>query len=1068
MLKLIVGRSGSGKTDAIINRISKSVAEGKNTLLIVPEQQVYSCERNILPKLPTSAGLNFEILSFSRLAQRVASVYGGIAKKVPSNNIKTLLMWRTLREISPLLEEFGKVSSAYSSDATLTSLMLATVNELKYAGISADALCEIADTLDPDSPLAKKFRDIANISTAYDMLLCGIYGENPSDRLTFAAKQICDNEFFRDTTVFVDSFTSFTAQEYEILRHAITDADDVHISLCADSNDVNAVHFLSTVNTKKRLTDIASEFSVEVQTDYHTANVRTGSRELQLLEEQLWNFKQNSGLSNIIPPEQRGDITLLTADNVYDEAEAAALNIRDLVRSGIPYGNIAIIVRDTAPWDGILDAALDSYSIPYFISERTEISSKPLSRLILSSLRAVSRGWQANDIMDVLKTGFTGISPDDVDMFEEYIFTWNISGKKMTDDVWNMNADGYTISESERGRLIKETANRVRATVMNPLLALKKDFECAENVAEQCRAISDYLSALAVKDKQIARAESLIEREKIKEAGEELRLWSFINEALVSLSLAMKGTTLMSFADLEGALSILFSSTDMGSVPARHDSVIIGSAKTLRADNIKAAIVLGLNEGEFPGAVKSSGVLTDSDREFLADQGIHIGAGTDIDASEELMYVYRALTIPSEKLYASYSISSTDGKKKSASVAFTRLTRLFDYVKLNNFQSAILRDKSTAISDATAVRSAYRNISGATAKSILGEKLYLSQSKIKKFFGCPYSYYASYILKLRERGAAKIDNLESGNFLHHVVEQFLKRALNEDNSIKPLDDNEVRELADQIIVSYVEELCGDYVKSGSIIHLFGRMRTVAITLVSSILDELRQSKFRPFGFEVKFDEYSENAPKPLTINLDLTRDNEPSEAVELVFGGTADRIDFYKKDDKIYIRVVDYKSSVHNIDFSEGAFTKDLNVQLLIYMFAFCSPQNKRLFATGTDEILPAAATYVSYVENTANKSVDISRTGLILNTSEILRATSQNLDNSFLPGVKFTKDGEPRGKSLCSQERMDMLEGELREALSDTARRMYEGITERSPSDSACKFCFMSDSCPACIHSKN
>ena len=131
MLRLIVGRSGSGKTDEMIKRISASVAEGKNTLLIVPEQQVYSCERNILPKLPTTAGLNFEILSFSRLAQRVASLYGGVAGKVPSRSVKTLLMWRTLREISPHLEQFGKVSSTHSSDATLTSLMLATVNELK-------------------------------------------------------------------------------------------------------------------------------------------------------------------------------------------------------------------------------------------------------------------------------------------------------------------------------------------------------------------------------------------------------------------------------------------------------------------------------------------------------------------------------------------------------------------------------------------------------------------------------------------------------------------------------------------------------------------------------------------------------------------------------------------------------------------------------------------------------------------------------------------------------------------------------------------------------------------------
>ena len=901
------------------------------------------------------------------------------------------------------------------------------------------------------------------------MLLSGIYGENPSDKLTIAAQQIRDNEFFRDTTVFVDSFTSFTAQEYDILASAIFDADDVHVSLCADTDNADAVHFLSTVDTLGRLSKIAKDYSVQIKSDKLSENVRTQSPELRVLEENLWNFKQNDGLADLIPDDKRGDVTLLTAENVYDEAEAAALNIRELAASGIPYGNIAVIVRDTASWDGILDAALESYSIPYFVSERTEISSKPLARLLLSAMRAISRGWQSADIMDILKTGLTGISADDIDMFEDYVFTWNISGKKMSEAVWNMNPDGYTTNFTERGRLILEAANRVRTAVMTPLLTLKNELNVAESVTEQCRAISNYLNALSVRDQQIKRAESLIEREKIKEAGEELRLWSFINEALVSLSVVMENVRAMTASELEGALSILFSSTDIGSVPARHDSVIIGSAKTLRADNIRAAVVLGLNEGEFPSAGKSTGVLTDSDRDFLLSKGIHLGSGADLDASEELMYVYRALTMPSEKLYASYNTSTTEGKKKSPSVAFARLTKLFDYANGKeppHFKSAMIRDKDNAITDATAVRRAYQNVSGATAKSILGSKLYLSQSKVKRFFGCPYSYYASHILKLRERGVAELGALSSGNFLHHVMEQFLKSAINDDNSIKPLDDGEIRKLADDIIASYVRDLCGDSASLGSVIHLFGRMRTVAISLIDSVISELRQSKFRPFGFEVKFDERSEKSPAPMSINLDLSRENQPSDTVELVFGGTADRIDFYKKDDRIYIRVVDYKSSAHTIDFSEGAFKKDLNVQLLIYMFAICSPQNKRLFAEGSGDILPASAMYVSYKENTKKGGIDINRTGLILDSSEILRATSEDLDTSFLPGVSF-KDGVPRGRALCSQARMDALENELREALSDTARRMYDGIAERSPSASSCKFCMMSDSCPERVRSK-
>lgn len=1062
MLKLIIGRSGSGKTEEIIKRITESVSLDKNTLLIVPEQQVYSCERNILPKLPSSAGLKFEILSFSRLAQKSAALYGGIVGKNPSNSMKSLLMWRTLKETSSLLEAYGNISTKQSSDISLTALMLATVNELKYSGKTADDLMEVSEKLGADSPLAKKFRDIATVSNAYDLLLTNVYGANPLDRLSVAAKQMGDNNFFRGYTVFIDSFTSFTAQEYEILKYAIRDAEDVHISLCADPQKSKTVHFLSTEQTKRRLTEIAG--SPSIPTYYLSKNVRAQSLELSMLEKYLWDFEENGGLKDMIPESNRGAVTLLTAENAYDEAEAAALNIRDLVNNNdVPYGNIAVIVRDTAKWEGILDAALDAYSIPYFISERTEISSKPLSRLILSAIRAVSREWQSTDIMDILKTGLTGIPVDDIDMFEDYVFTWNISGKKMTDTVWSMNADGYSVETSAYGELIKDAANRVRAAVMEPLLVFKFELERSESVTDQCRAICNYLNKLNVREQQIKRAESLIERDRIKEAGEEMRLWSFVNEAMASLSLAMDSKGKLSPAELEGALTILFTSTDIGSVPARHDSVIIGSAKTLRTDNVRAALVLGLGEGEFPGCSTTTGLFTDSDRQLLADYGITLGAGSEIDASEELMYAYRALSIPSEKLYASYSTHTSDGKKIPPSVAFMRMCKLLNYIEPYHFSSSMIRDRDDLLSNARAVRRAYENITGATAKSLLGNKLHLTQSKIDTFAKCPYSYYSEYVLKLHERCRAELGALSSGNFLHHVLEKVIPLALNEDNTVKDPSELDVSKEADKIIESYLHELCGDSIKSGSVIHQFGRMRTVTLTLINSILDELRQSRFRPFGFEVKFSDRDDKALEPMTLDLNLAPEDKPADPIQLIFTGKADRIDFYKKDDKIYARVIDYKSSAHDIDFSDGAIKEKLNVQLLIYLFALCSPQNKKLFGDSVTPLLPAGATYVSYNENPTKNTIDVNRTGLILNTHEILTATSESLDVNFLPGVKF-KDSIPEGRALCSQDRMDSIELELRDALADTARLIYGGTTQRKPSEDSCKYCIMKESCQARI----
>ena len=81
MLKLICGPSGSGKTKFITEAIRADVAAGKRCFLLVPEQQAYISERDLPALLPKNAGLFFEIVNFSRLADTVFSQYGGVTQK---------------------------------------------------------------------------------------------------------------------------------------------------------------------------------------------------------------------------------------------------------------------------------------------------------------------------------------------------------------------------------------------------------------------------------------------------------------------------------------------------------------------------------------------------------------------------------------------------------------------------------------------------------------------------------------------------------------------------------------------------------------------------------------------------------------------------------------------------------------------------------------------------------------------------------------------------------------------------------------------------------------------------
>ena len=106
MIEFIYGAYGSGKTARIMQKIANDTERGKKCFLIVPDQEALSFERLSLSALPNNAQLRLEILGFSRLYNRVCRAYGGLSYSYLTKPMRSLLMWKTLRDLSPLLMEY--------------------------------------------------------------------------------------------------------------------------------------------------------------------------------------------------------------------------------------------------------------------------------------------------------------------------------------------------------------------------------------------------------------------------------------------------------------------------------------------------------------------------------------------------------------------------------------------------------------------------------------------------------------------------------------------------------------------------------------------------------------------------------------------------------------------------------------------------------------------------------------------------------------------------------------------------------------------------------------------------
>ena len=1026
MLKLICGPSGSGKTELLTDLIRADILNETRCFLLVPEQQAYISERDLPAVLPQNAGLFFEVVNFSGLAEDVFREYGGVTQGSVNKAARTLLMWDTLRSLSPILRQYGKSAG---TDATLTTLMLGTVEELRSNGIESDRLESAAASMPKDSSLGQKLSDLALIDAVYREKTETCFGSDPSDKLLRMAEHLRRHRYFEGCHVYIDSFTSFTAQEYAVLRELLRQAACVTVSLLCDSPRSSLPHFESTVKTAQRLSKLASDVDCKVEKQILLQKPSVKPRALEIVERDLWRFDMTRENREQLTDGERGAVRLSVCSNLYEEAECTALNVLELIQSGMHYGDIAVTVRDTETYRGVLDAAFERYGIPYFLSERTDLSVKPLSRLVLSALRAISRNYRRQDVITLVKTGLCGVDYADAAMFEEYCETWHIEGNRFADALWSMNPDGLTTERSARADRILESANRVRRIVIEPLQRLSAALRTSSRLDERCRALYGYLCDLHISEQLSERAKRELAADRRREAGETVRLYRFVTDALSTLCTLLPDAT-VTLDEFIFALNLLFSESDLGSIPNLHDCVVIGSASTLRVENVKASFLLGLCEGEFPRAVSDDGILSENDKLQLEQFGILFDSREHLRSSEELLYVYRAMTKPRERLYLSTVAMQTDGSARTPSLAFSRVRFLLDATP-EVFDTASLR-QALELPDLHKEDDTNTTLPSADA----GVTLRLSQSGIQTFLLCPYRYYSTYRLKLREKKDSRPSYADDGTFLHYVFEHFLRASLQEDGSLCVPSDGEIAPLADRIISDYLSEVCPLLPEQMDhrLLHLFSRLRRMALLMLEEILGELRESGFVPARFEQIIGMRGENGLPPLVLEL--------KNGSRVTLAGKVDRIDLCEHDGRIYVRVVDYKSGTHR--FCLDDVRSGMDIQLVLYLFAS--------LAADPAHYVPAGAQYL--YANTEKGKTTIGRSGFLLDEDTVRAAADRSADQ------RYTKK-----LLLQTAEELNALNTDMQTAVCAVAERILAGEAQKTPSADACLFCPVRNHCDRAYH---
>ncbi len=1096
MIKFVCGPSGSGKSTYIYNRIIDDLKNNKKTILIVPDQQVLFAERIIADMTDGNATFSLEILSFSRLANHVFRTLGGLSFNNIDEGGRLLIMWRAINEISPFLEIYKNNDETNSS---FVELMMSTVDELKQFSISPATLEIASGKLKEKHPeLSKKLSDISLIYGTYQSFVTKEYND-PTDELTRLSEKLQDSGFFAENNVYFDSFDGFTPQQYSIISHIAEQAQNVTFSLCCDMTDKTGI-FKTTEKTYKNLSKLANKLSKETEL-MQLEEVGYESEDIRYVSKNLWNH-------SVEPSDFDGscdNVNTVCCHDIFEECEAVVSDIIKTVRNGERYKNILVIARDITEYEGIIDTELENNGVPFYMSKRTDITTKPVFKLILAALAIKTRNWRFSDVISYVKTGLAGLSYEECNILENYASAWNINGSRWYDGIdWNMNPDGFAMELTDEGRKLIEKANELRNRVVTPLVKFFDNIG-KTTVLDITRGLYDFLCELSVKEKIEHKAAQCRKDGNISEEKELVQLWNILINAL-DMMVDITGDMQVNGEKYFQLLSMLLSKKSIGTIPANIDQVVLGSASNLRMGNVSCVYLLGVNEGVFPKSVKEDSIFSDNEKNILKGIDVELNPDSDEKTADELYWFYRSISSARKKLTLLFSESDLRGSSNTLSVAGSRVNYLLGEKPIIKYADLPVTDtlegrshaiKKLSLNKANELGIALREyfsddeklknvidlfgkpldasneeIDLEIASQIYRGNISSSQSRIESYVKCPFEYHCRHILKLKEQKTAVFRSNDIGTFVHTVLERFMSKIANENGINTEITDDEIIALVDEIINEYINVACaGVPNQRPRLLQLFARLKKTTLLLIQNILEEFRQSDFSPTFFELPVMAGVDEGIEPYEVCLD--------DGTKLFIRGYVDRVDTYKKDDDVYVRIVDYKTGTKT--FSLDDVKRGLNLQMLLYLFAIWNTKSRwfkeRIGCEG--EIYPAGILYfpakapdVNLASDTDAGNVynlasrEIKRKGLLLNDIDILRAMDKELRGAYIP-VKFSKkDGLSKEKNIQTLEEFGRLSEEIGGLLNKIVKQMKQGdvravpIDMKDKKDSPCMYCKMKPIC--------
>lgn len=1047
MLNFIFGRACTGKSYTIIQNAARDSLNGQ-VVVIVPEQFTFETERALI-KIKERRNDNITVLSFTRLFDEISNTVGKGSVPCISEFEKIIFTDKALRATVENLTVFSK----YIGYPDFVKKLASLIKDFKFASATPDVISEASEEI--GGSCGAKLKDLSIVMSAYDALISDKFID-PSDFMTRLYETLRDFQYFKGKSVYFDAFTGFTEQQYKVIQRVIEQAENVTFSFATDdykSEDINV--FYNINSAIRRIKSIAVSRGVKeneplVLDSFHYNNPNLKALESLMVGEKIEETNNCEG------------IRLIACKNPREEAVATATLIKNEVRqNNYRYRDFIVVSRNMETYKNFIELECKKNEVACFTDKSVRLIDTPLY-LHISALFELTASFSEENIFKYLKSGIANIPDDDIFTLEDYIYVWSIKGSDWANE-WVMSPRGLETgedSEEDKKKLAK--INSFREKIYNQIIGFRKAF--TGTPTHMSKALFSFLEKQSIAEQLTTLCDRLEEEGDRYSASIIRQSWDIIIGIMDSIVRVFEDKEIK-MDEYISAFNLAAESVEISNVPQMLDEVTFGSADKIRPSKPKIAIILGANQDVFPNTKLTPGLLSENDKKKLKKANINLNDDAIKSAVEEDYLVYSLTCCAVDKVYIMYSQSDMTGSKMESSAFIGRITNHFKMLNEEKFEFSVQGDfipqtPRVAFSDLSLISQDNKatvkasldgiepfssglgvinsakdeqnfNISPTTAKELFGKDIYISASKLDRYYSCKLKYFLDSGLKTGKVKKADLNVMHRGTITHYILESIINKY---HKDIIKLSQEELSKEVDFFIDEYFASIKGtEILLTPRFKFLLSRISQSVKDVVYHMAEDFKQNDFDP-----KYCEFS------IGYKDDETKVILPLEEGNVILTGKIDRVDTYKN----FIRVVDYKTNSKQFDLPDVLV--GLNLQMLVYLYAVVKKGNL------SENSKAAGILYMPAKSNIVKKPLAMN--GLISSEEEVRDAMEKENGGKFVPKYK------ENSSSYVDEEMFELIFSKIESLMTDMAKGVKSGVFDADPMDGvnsdACKYCDFSNIC--------